>query len=246
MGTHFPMSWHCSHLVDANHTCCRCARINGRRCDCAERAILTSHVEFGTGGGFVYRLRDLPAGATLYAYAKGSSGDLDSFILLVDDTTDIDTLAQEILDAVAAASARGEDPLAAITVVADAASLTWDDDSGSGYDATFQVEIPSAGDYLLAAGSALTLNTFGDFRIYLGINTPEVARGTVPTARGLEVEINARAVVQASQALTGTLSISESTHLHRLREFSEGDILVADARPISGTLVPALILEDFG
>jgi hypothetical protein len=209
-------------------------------------AVLTGRVEPGDAGGVVYRLRDLPAGATLYAYARAQSGNLDPVIYLMEDEADIVATGEQIYAVTRAASARGEDPFIEFADIADEMTLRWDDDSGEGYDAAFSWEIPAAGDYLLAVASIAFVDTTGDYELLLGINTPQVAQGSRPNVSGLATETAQSAVVRATQEVTGTLSLTEPQQMLQLVDLREGDTFVAAARAISGTLVPALILEDFG
>ena len=59
--------------------------------------------------------------------------------------------------------------------------LSADDDSGPGLAAAFPYEIPEDGDYgLIVAGALASLGggTFGDYRLLIGVDAPEVLEGT--------------------------------------------------------------------
>ena len=210
----------------------------------ARGATVTGRAE--PNDGAVYRVRNLPAGAQLYAYATTASGSLDPLIYLLPADADPAAIATEIRTAVTAAGSKGEDPFQALTETAERLTLAWDDDSGAGYAATFAVEIPATGDYWVGVMPAPASASFGDFSLRLGVNSPEVGQGQLPQARGLEVELVEPSRVSATQEITGTLTVTEPVQRLALVDMDEGDTFVAAAQTISGTLVPALVLEDFG
>jgi hypothetical protein len=73
------------------------------------------------------------------------------------------------------------DPAQAIKALRDKYSLVWDDDSGEGYAAAFEYEIPNDGDYVLLVSGALSTlgrDTYGDYHLLAGLDAPQVLNGT--------------------------------------------------------------------
>jgi hypothetical protein len=98
-----------------------------------------------TEGGVFYTLPDLEQGETLYVYAKGVSGNLDTFIGLSDCMLTGADLSESFMDQVNQVVADGRDPLIALPVIYDSFFTIWDDDSGVGYDAAFAFVFQSTG-----------------------------------------------------------------------------------------------------
>jgi hypothetical protein len=200
----------------------------------------------------VYLLSDLKQGQTLYVYMQGTSGNLDPLVGVLESDADVDTLGIEFRTAVEEAVVKGEDPLAVIPEFAEQAFLAWDDDSGQGYAAALEFPVPADGDYLLMAGDAPFPGTFGQYRLLIGLDAPQVLTGQAePTGdilavgygelggRGVEVEV-------AVQELTETLVADKESTFYNLDDVSPGDTFYAFVEAVSGDLAPTLVLRDFG
>ncbi|MEZ4581614.1 MAG: hypothetical protein R3A10_08245 [Caldilineaceae bacterium] len=129
---------------------------------------------------------------------------------------------------------------------ADQLTLAWNDDAGAGYDAQISLALPEDGDYVLVIASNPVVEGFGDFRLRAGVNTPEILGGQAPSAGGLDIALEQASLVESVQVLTGTVTLAEPETFLRLVDMRVGDTFTAYAESTDGTLVPALVLEDFG
>ena len=207
-------------------------------------AVIAGRTESGSAA--VYRLSGLTAGDTLYANVTRTSGDLDPMLFLVPGDTDVRAAGSALIEAGRAASQRGADPLVAMAEAANQLTWTWDDDSGAGYDAQFSFTLPEDGDYALVIASNPVVESFGDFRLRVGVNTPEILSGQAPSVGGLDIALEQASLVESVQVLTGTVSLDAPETALRLVDMRQGDTFTAYAETTDGTLVPALVLEDFG
>ncbi|MEZ4716666.1 MAG: hypothetical protein R2851_11350 [Caldilineaceae bacterium] len=78
------------------------------------------------------------------------------------------------------------------------------------------------------------------------MNTPEILGGQAPSAGGLDIALEQASLVESVQVLTGTVTLAEPETFLRLVDMRVGDTFTAYAESTDGTLVPALVLEDFG
>jgi hypothetical protein len=200
------------------------------------------------GANVFYTLPDLKEGQVLTVYVAGTSGNLDPLTGLTDARIEGDALKEAFFGDVARVTAEGRDPLEALPEIYERYFLAWDDDSGAGYDATFEFAIPADGDYQLMVSRSPMQDTQGDFRLLIGIDTPQVLSGdaadTGDTIAVLD-EDNSQFVTHV-QELTGRLSSEEPSAVLNLRPLREGDLFSAFVVATSGDLAPALILEDAG
>jgi hypothetical protein len=197
----------------------------------------------------VYVLEGLEAGQTLTVFAEGTSGNLDPFVALAP----LEGFAQgsilgRLAEMVADAQARGEDPLALLGSFADENLAAWDDDSGGGFAAAFAFEVPADGDYVLGIISAPFDETFGDYRMVLGLDAPEPATGEAraqgqPFARPLPGFEGDRTAVQETAA---ALSAEVPARIHRLLPFRKGERLDVFVQATSGDLIPEVMLTAYG
>lgn len=196
----------------------------------------------------VYLLSDLKRGQTLYVHMEGTSGNLDPLVGVLDSDANVDALGIAFRTAVEQAVVEGEDPLAVIPQFADERFLAWDDDGGQGYSAAMEFPIPADGDYLLLAGDAPFPGTFGQFRLLIGLDAPQVLTGeATPTGEVLAVGYDVSDTVEvAVQELTGTLAAGKESTFFNLDDVSPGNTFYAYVEATSGDLAPVLVLRDFG
>ncbi len=204
--------------------------------------------ETGSGVGVVYNLPNLQRGQTLYVYAQGISGNLDPLTILVEGEVDQATVRADFGDDVKQALAAGRDPLDVIPEFANKSFLAWDDDSGQGYDAAFEVKIPADGDYQLTVTSSPSAQTFGDFQLLLGLNKPAVLSGQAkPTGKPIaELNQTESRFNVAVEEKSGSFTEDKRSTFFTLRDVEAGDTLYATVTATSGDLAPILVLEDFG
>ena len=209
--------------------------------------ILTGHIDPDDGAVF-YIISDLERGQTLYVYAGGTSGNLDPFVALTDQELDRDTERENFEAEVAAAIADGRDPLQVIPRFADDLFVAWDDDSGTGYDAAFEYRVPEDGDFYLTVFSTPARQTFGEFRLVIGIDAPDVLSDDAPPTGDPIASLDqaASAVGVAVQETTGTLTADKNSTFYTLRKIDAGDTLHVFIEATSGDLKPIILLQDFG
>jgi hypothetical protein len=179
------------------------------------------------GAGSFYLLPNLKQGQTLYVYSQGTSGNLDPLLLLSDKTLDRFTVGEEFRTDVEQAIAAGRDPLEVVPEFADQFFTAWDDDSGLGYAAALEYPIPADGDYKLAVITTPAKNTSGQFRLLIGLDTPDVLGGSAEvTGDTIAIidEENTQANV-AVQEITGTLTAEDPATFFELNPVKAGDTL---------------------
>ena len=108
------------------------------------------------GETHAYLLADLQAGDRLTVSMQATAGNLDPVIGIADMPASLAVLGASYTADIQRALAAEEGVAAAIEAVRNESFLAWDDDSGDGYAAALTYVVPSAGDYVLIAGGALS------------------------------------------------------------------------------------------
>jgi hypothetical protein len=208
--------------------------------------VLTGQVEPGRGA--FYDLPRLRQGQTLYVYAEGTSGNLDPFAGVGGAELDGTTLRDDFYAEVDRAIDGGQDPLAAIPEIVDQFLLAWDDDSGTGYAAALTFPVPADGNYQLLVTSNPAYQTFGEYRLTVGLDAPDVLTGEAePTGDTIAVLDLAASRPRASvQELTGSLTADRRDTFYTLEDVRAGDTLHVFVEATSGDLAPIVYLNDFG
>jgi hypothetical protein len=208
--------------------------------------VLSAFLEPGQAA--LYTLPDLKRGETLYVYVEGVSGNLDPFAGLADTRLDAAALSDAFNAEVDQALAAGRDPLEALPEIYAGLLVAWDDDSGKGYAAAFDYAVPANGDYqLLVVGSPIK-ETFGEYRLLVGRNAPQVLTGDAsPSGEGIIVldQVASRVGVRV-QEITGTLTIDSPARILILESLRQNDTLYAYVEATAGDLAPILVLRDYG
>ncbi|WP_301664057.1 hypothetical protein [Methanoculleus frigidifontis] len=196
-----------------------------------------------------FDLPGLQAEETLFIYANGTGGNLDPFLALPNTSLTRGEARREFDLEVNRSIAEGRDPLLVIPEIADRYFLAWDDDSGAGYDATVRYTIPADGDYrLLLFSSPAKENTFGTYRLLVGIDAPQVLSGQAePTGAAIAVlDRGASEVGMAVQEVDGTLTANRTSTFYTVNPVTGGDTFYAFIEATSGNLIPVIVLRDFG
>ena len=186
----------------------------------------------------------------LYIYATATSGNLDPIVFITDTDFHPEILGSDFESALDQAIEEGLDPLEAIDAVRDQHALAWDDDSGGGLSAALAFEVPADGDYQLVFGGALSVaggNTFGDYRMLVGLDEPQVLEGDAETTGDTIAirDVNATPPGIGVQELTGTFSPEKTSTFVELYDFKENDTLSVYLESTSGDLIPTLVLANF-
>jgi len=195
----------------------------------------------------VYSLLNLIEGQQLYVRMENTFGNLDPFLMLFPGDTNPEDIAGEFTDAIDLVIAEGGDPLETLPVIFDDVALIWNDDISGSYTAVFQYTIPADDTYLLSASSAPFTDSFGSYRLQVGLNEPDVLDGSArPTGDILAVldPTVSRGGVHI-QEVSGVISEDEPHITYTLEPLSAGTTLYAFVEADSGDLKPALVLNSF-
>jgi hypothetical protein len=195
-----------------------------------------------------FLLEGLEKGSTLYVFAEATSGNLDPFLGLLPGDFQPGALAGEFDRQVSEASAANQDPLLVVKQFSNENFLAWDDDSGGGFSAAFSFNVPADGDYVLILLTSPFSDSFGEYRLLVGLDAPQVLAGQArvqgdPFARPTRTFEQERAAVEE---VYGALTTEHPLYAHRLRPFKEQDTLSVYVEATSGDLVPQLTLFAYG
>jgi hypothetical protein len=194
-----------------------------------------------------YEIPGLKRGESLYVYAEGTSGNLDPLIVLLKPGLDIETVRQS-LAAVKQTASHGRDPLSSVREVLDDSSLVWSDDFKGKHEAAFELAVPADGDYQLLLMGTPAHETFGDYRLFIGIDAPEVLEGEASERTETLARLS-DAIPQYSRAVEevrGVLSAHNPFRFYNLKDSDAGDTLYVYIEATSGKLKPVVTLYDFG
>jgi hypothetical protein len=197
----------------------------------------------------IYTLPNLQQGEMLYVYAKGTSGNLDPLIGLSSSKLNKSTMLSYFVETVKQNLARNEDPFKALPEMADRFFLKWNDDVGSGYDSAFQYKIPTDGDYELLILGSLLNRTFGDYKMLIGIGSPQVLTGNAEPTGGAKIAFLKAREDNSSirvQELNGSVEIDKPVTILHFNRFDANDTLYTFIEAKSGNLAPIVVLKDYG
>lgn len=207
--------------------------------------VLTGRIESGTET--IYTLPDLKGDQTLYVRVEGTSGNLDPFLMLFTGDVNASELTETLQQEINRVIAEGLDPLIALPAIFDQLSLAWNDDSGDGFDAALEYTLPADGSYTLLVTNAPGTNTFGSYRLLVGLNEPQVMSGEVrPTGDTIAYLDEAATEKEVSvEEIRGVITSEQSKDTVTLRDLNTGDTLYAYVETTSGELAPVLVLRNF-
>jgi hypothetical protein len=199
------------------------------------------------GESILYRIPRLKRGEKLSVYMEGISGDLDPLAVLIKPGVAPDSLQSLTLKKAEQGLKPGQGPLETLSTILDENSLIWNDDYKGNYAAAFQYTIPADGSYRLLVRSTLTRKTTGRYRLYVGVNAPEVLSGQARQNKSFVLldqasAASAKGVVESR----GTLSAENYFRFYTLQDMSKGETLYVYVEAISGDLKPVVTLYDFG
>jgi hypothetical protein len=209
---------------------------------------LTGTIE--PGEIIIYDLPSLRQGQKLFVHASATSGNLDPIIFITDTDFHPDALEADFESALDQTVQEDLDPLEVLEEVRDQHALAWDDDSGGGLTAALTFVVPEDGDYRLVTGGALAAaggQTFGDYRILVGLTAPQVLEGEAAATGDTIAILNMKATPPGIgvQELTGTLNPEKPSTFLELHDFKGDDTLYVFLEATSGNLVPTLVLANF-
>jgi hypothetical protein len=195
----------------------------------------------------VYRLLNLEEGQHLHVRMENTTGNLDPFLMLFSGDIETQVIYDQFIQEIERVIAEGGDPLVSLPDIFDDISLAWNDDSKGSFNASFDALIPEDGNYLLLAAGAPGTDSFGAYRLLVGLNEPRVLDGTARST-GSNIAVIDPSVSRGGvniQEITGVISKEEPTHTYTLRPFSAGETVYAYVEATSGDLKPVLVFESF-
>jgi hypothetical protein len=195
----------------------------------------------------IYRLFGMRAGEKLYVRMVNVSGNLDPLLILLDGSADLDELSVAVGEELGIAIAEGRDPLVTIPSILDRYAQAWNDDYGDQHDAAFEFTIPEDGSYQLLVGGAPGISTFGEYRVWIGVNAPEVLSGeaisTGDTLALLDESATERGV--SVKEIRDVISPESPSLSYTLRNLNPGETVFAYAESTSEDIAPVLVLRNF-
>ncbi len=213
-----------------------------------ERAVQVISGRMETDLGHLFTLAGLKRGDALYVQVQGTSGNFDPMLALIRPGVDFDELRQAFRTEMEQAVASGRDLLPIIPELLDKFSLAWNDDYSSGYASALKFNVPADGDYRLLLRSTLANQTYGSYRLVIGLNVPETLTGQAKNVgrRVAVLDRKASRLDTSVQEIKGSLSTEKTTTFYLLNSVSANDILYVLVEVTSGDLKPALFLDDYG
>ena len=214
----------------------------------ADQVQIVNNAIFHSDDLNIYTAQSLLQGEKLYVFAEGTSGNLDPFVALLSSDQLSNIKPGEFDAEVQKAIDEQRDPLLVVSEYADKNFLAWDDDSGGGFSSAFEYIIPADGDYyLLVLGSPFS-HSFGEFKLVVGRNSPDVLTGiAVNTGEPFVVLAGKKQANNAAvQEITKTVSETKPENQHRLIPFQAEDNLYVYVKTIEGDLIPQVVLRAYG
>ena len=197
-----------------------------------------------------YHLSGLKQGQQLMVRIEATSGNLDPAFGIASGAIDATYLEGLYEEADEIAASKGGDPIAAMEALRIKYFLAFDDDGGGGLTAALQFDVPADGDYeILVAGTqkAVGRETFGNYRLMLGIDRPDVLDGSAQPSGAAFARRNLEATPPGVgvDELTGSLGGAKKAQQVPLLAIKEGDSLYARLETTDGELMPSLQLNNF-
>lgn len=211
---------------------------------------LRGYIEDGVG--IVYTIKNLKKGDTLFLSMNHTGGNLDPLLGILKEPEDLHNLRSEAMRLI---KEPGLNLLEAANRFADNYFLAWDDDSGDGYNAALEYQVPADGTYFLFAGSMLTNQfvytfdpqfTSGSFHLTIGLNA------SLPAIRKLPADSDKLAIIDSTyvkplphiQLLDQRISAQKNFTFLYLRNLHSGDMFSARLEGENDQPLPELFLGD--
>ena len=145
--------------------------------------ILTDYLQLGES--HYYNFSNLQKGDTIYVNLERISGNLDPILGITKDRDDFISFEEFYIHQIPESLEKGLEFTEVLPDFANDYFLAWDDNSGKLSDASLTYQVQEDGDYqLIVAGSYYQLrrddkyyNTFGQYRLSIGVSAPEVHDG---------------------------------------------------------------------
>jgi len=205
------------------------------------------------GEAHYYKIGNLKTGDTVYINIENLSGNLDPILGITYKQSDFSQFEDYFAIEIPKKIEKGEEFAEIFPDFADNFFITWDDNSGALSDASITFQVPENGDYqITVAGTYYQLqrgdkyyNTFGKYRLNIGVNAPEVLSGNV-SATGDKIASQMGVFNKRVQEEIIELSEERDYMELSLNTLDKGNTLYVYAESMSGELIPALKLRDYG
>ena len=214
-----------------------------------DRAGLVQRISgtLAAGENHAYLISDLQVGDRLTISMRATSGNLDPALGIMDASRPLAEVESAYRADVMRLAAESENVALDMDELRRRYFLAWDDDGGQGYASLLEFTVPVAGDYRIIAASSLSAlgrSTAGDYELLVALNAPGA---TSPSGEPFVVRETINGVLPAAvEETTGTLSADKPAATIRLADIQAGQTLYVAVETTSGTLVPTVILRDFG
>ncbi len=200
-----------------------------------------------------YSFNQLKKGDTIYIKMERLSGNLDPLIGITKDITDFINFEEFYNNKIPDLLEDELDFTEVFPNFADDFFLVWDDNSGELSDAILTYEVPEDGNYqLIVTGSYYQLrrdnkfyNTFGQYKLSIGLNASEVL-DKEPISTGYSVVNQLGKFHQRVQEINEEISEDRKYVEFPLNTLDEGDTLYVYVEKTSGNLKPTVKLRDYG
>ncbi|HMT20410.1 MAG TPA: hypothetical protein PKE20_04055 [Promineifilum sp.] len=195
----------------------------------------------------IYLIPNLQTGDRLTVLMRATSGDLDPIVGIVDTALPPAEVEATYRAEIQRLMAESENVALDLGDLRERTFLAWNDDGGEGYDARLEFVVPAAGDYRLIAAASLSVlgrATSGDYELLVGLNAPEMTESVGEPF--VEDEQTANNLTPVVDETTGTLTAENPVTTLQLAVVEAGETLYVSVEPVSGNLIPAVILRDFG
>lgn len=200
-----------------------------------------------------YNFNKLKKGDMIYIKMERLSGNLDPLVGITKDKTDFISFEEFYNKKLPNLLEDQFDFTEVFPKYADDFFLLWDDNSGNLSDATITYEVTEEGDYqLLVTGSYYQLrrddkyyNTFGQYRLSVGVNAPEVLdKEYLSTGHTVVSQLGKfhRRVQEISEEISKDRKYIEFP----LNTLDKSDTLYVYVEKTSGNLKPTVKLRDYG
>ena len=211
--------------------------------------ILTGSLE--PGERKVYDLPNLKKNDTLSVYLARVSGNLDPLVAVADTKLDLKAFDARLKITLQKSP---ENYFKAFRGLLNSTFLAWNDDGGQGSDAALEFKVPADGDYKIMvagasqpSGSQVLGLTFGDYRLLIGINSPQVLSGQATSTGQVIARLDQPSQFPIRiQEVQGVLTPQHHSTYFRLRNIDPGATLYLRVQTMTGHLKPALILKNYG
>lgn len=213
--------------------------------------ILTENLQLGES--HYYNFSNLQKGDTIYVNMERISGNLDPILGITKDRDDFISFEDFYIHQIPESLEKGLDFTEIFPDFANEFFIAWDDNGGELSDSSLTYQVQEEGDYqLVVSGSYYQLrrdnryyNTFGKYRLSIGVNAPEVLTGEAKSTKQTVISPVGK-FHNRVQEINGEITGDRKYIEFPLKILDEGDTLYVYVEKTSGDLKPTVKLRDYG